>query len=84
MKHSPAACRLVLSILFLAMCLIAPGCLRQRLASSENEISDHRPIVRQNFGRPAKQRGQVGIDDRAREIESSLGVEGDLPRLFDR
>ena len=83
MNLSRSVCR-VLILLVAGTLGMSAGCLRHRLASDEEGIGSRRPIVRQNFGRAAEERGQAGIDDRAREIESSLGVEGDVPRLFNR
>lgn len=78
--HSSA--RAVLTALFVALMLVPTGCLRNRLLDRGEGFRDHPALPRQNFGRPSEQRGQAGFDQRARDIESSLGVE-DRPPRFD-
>ena len=67
-----------------AVVLICCGCLRSRLASDDAGFRDAPGMPKQDFGRPGQRLGQMGLDSRSREIESSLGVEGEPPRLLDR
>ena len=53
----------------------AGGCLRQRWQPADESFRDLPAIPQQDFGRPKEKRGQAGLDNRARQIESSLGIE---------
>ena len=64
--------------------LVGAGCLRQRWQPADESFRDLPAIPKQNFGRPKEQHAQAGLDNRARQIESSLGIDGDPPRLFER
>ena len=61
-------------MILLCAAATATGCRHHRWASTPPEGESRQPIVGHNVGRAADQRGQVGIDYRAREIEASLGV----------
>lgn len=78
-------CLIVLLLVFFSSSVVGSlGCLRQRWRAADESFRDSPAIPRQNFGREAEQRGQAGLDNRSREIESSLGIEGEPPRFFDR
>jgi hypothetical protein len=64
--------------------VVSLGCLRNRWSAEEETFRDHPAIPKQHFGRQGEQIEQMGVDDRSRQIESSLGVEGGTPRLFNR
>ena len=75
---------LLLLVIFGSSFICTSGCLRQRWRAADESFRDSPAMPRQNFGRTAEQRGQAGLDNRSREIESSLGIEGEPPRLFER
>ncbi len=80
LRHS-----IVFRLLLVASALIInAGCLRNRRPADEAGFRDHPAMPRQNFGRRSEEIGQLGLDPRTREIESSLGIDGEPRRLLDR
>ena len=76
----------IYSRIFLSATLLVaaiPGC-RSPFLRDDVGFRDHPAMPRQNFGRPGQEHGQMGLDQRARDIESSLGIEGGPPRFFRR
>jgi len=74
----------VMSYLLATTLLMSAGCLRQRWQGEDVGFRDHPALPQQDFGRPAEQHGQAGLDARSRQIESNLGIEGEPRRIFDR
>ena len=72
-RRSTFRCAAALTVLALA-CFMS-GCLRHRLATQDEGFRDAPGMPQQDFGRPAERLGQMGLDPRSRQIESSLGIE---------
>lgn len=67
-----------------ALSFLNLSCLRNRLQTEDDGFLNQPAMPKPNFGRTGEPIGQTGLDPRSREIEASLGVEGDPPRFFHR
>ncbi len=86
MKALSGLLRLRLTALIVAgLFLLAGGCLRGRAPAKDTglgEVTATSPQPKSQFRRQVDALRQAGLDDRSREIESSLGVNDEPTRLF--
>lgn len=75
------------AMLAAGLLFLASGCLRGRVPSNDTglgEATATSPQPKSQFRRQMDSLRQAGLDDRSREIESSLGVNDEPTRLFQR
>ena len=75
-------------ILFIAICTMTTvaqfGCVGNRWQASDEGFREQQAVPTPDFGRATEARRQAGLDSRAKDIESSLGIRGLSSAAIDR